>query len=779
MQRGKRLSAIRPTERTVRCVRAIAAAGILVACVAQTESRAAIVPSNASTSASVQGRVNGGPATNPQADVNQYRVDVFSPPGGPFNLSASPPPGTTTVDGASSTANAMVDATFTLNAVTDTLVVSSTGSVTIALSATSSPSSNRFTGAQAYAQAGGGLEFVIDQSYDYEIIGSVFDSSAGGSSYIIFQDNSNAFHFERFSNGTGVGASTGTLEPGTYTIFGGAADGGTGAIHEGTLSENADYQFTLRVTPSGVRWVNAAGGTFGDPLNWVPQRVPEKSATHDDVALFDLPNNYAVDINGPRTIERLVVRDGTVDFNNNILTVAATSPTEPSVSIANDGRLNIATGGLRSVHAIIGNAPPMDPANPPTAEVLVANVNQGWQLTGNLAVGGAGKGRLFMANGGLVGSASATIGGPFGGEAIVGGHASRWTTGNLAVGSGGNGSLNIEAGGEVESDLANFVGFTAGSVGEVTVTGIDATDGSSSSWTTSNLLTIGHSGATGGLNIFDGGVVSTFALAVANASGSVGRVVVSGRNAGGIFQESRLLTEAIVVGGGDLALMSVTNGGAVSCNLFLKIDDGGSLDIDGPTSLVDVAGDVNVGDNGSGLIQFNGGRMVVGGLLHVGPGGELAGNGTLIAPNRTVEIGGNINAGLSPGMLTFEADFVQTATAVLHIEVAGTAPGLFDLVEITGDATLGGTLLLEFIDGFAPRQGDEFKFLDVGGALSGAFDGVKVRNLLPGFQFDLRPDAGGLTIVALNDGVFVPEPATFVLFAFALGSWCLRRGRAD
>ena len=582
MQRGKRLSAISPTERTVRCFTAIVAAGVLVTCMAQTESRAAIVPSNASTSASVQGRVNGGPATNTQADVNHYQVDLASPAGGPFNLSASPPPGTTTVDGASSTANATVDATITLDPVADTLVVTSAGSTTMTLSATSSQSLNLFTGAQSHGIPAFSMQFVTDQSYEYDITSSLFAGGLG-TSYLRLFGAAN-FDFERFfsssSGAGGVGTPTGTLEPGTYSLISYAEVGGTGTLFDGMLSANANYQITLQLRPVGaVSWVNVAGGSFADPLNWVPQRVPEKSATRDDTALFDLNGNYAVDVDSGRTIERLIVRHGTVDFNNNILTVAATSPTEPSVSIENDGRLNIATGGLRSVHAIIGNAPPLDPANPPTAEVLVANVNQGWQLTGNLAVGGAGKGRLFIANGGLVGSASATIGGPFGGEAVVGGHASRWQTGNLAVGSGGEGSLIIEAGGEVDSGsgLVNRVGSTAGAVGEVTVTGIDATDGSSSSWTTS-LLTVGGPGAIGGLNILDGGVVSTDVLIVADSPGSIGRVIVSGRNAGGIFPESRLLTEGIILGGnGDQALMFVTNGGAVSCNVGLEIDDDGSL----------------------------------------------------------------------------------------------------------------------------------------------------------------------------------------------------------
>ena len=69
-----------------------------------------------------------------------------------------------------------------------------------------------------------------------------------------------------------------------------------------------------------------------------------------------------------------------------------------------------------------------------------------------------------------------------------------------------------------------------------------------------------------------------------------------------------------------------------------------------------------------------------------------------------------------------------------------------------------------------------FAFLDVGGALSGVFDTVEVRNLLPGFQFDVRSDGGGLTLVALNDGVSVPEPTTLaLLFAGIVVMYARRR----
>ena len=59
-----------------------------------------------------------------------------------------------------------------------------------------------------------------------------------------------------------------------------------------------------------------------------------------------------------------------------------------------------------------------------------------------------------------------------------------------------------------------------------------------------------------------------------------------------------------------------------------------------------------------------------------------------------------------------------------------------------------------------------------GGTLAGS--GL---NMLPGFQFDLRRDGGGLTMVALNDSVSVPEPATAVMLMCAGVSCCLRQGQ--
>ncbi len=169
------------------------------------------------------------------------------------------------------------------------------------------------------------------------------------------------------------------------------------------------------------------------------------------------------------------------------------------------------------------------------------------------------------------------------------------------------------------------------------------------------------------------------------------------------------------------------------------------------------------------------------GELTVGPGGSLRGGSggiirgkVVVLPRGANQFGGQVFPGTSPGTLTIDGDYEQTG-GLLGIEIGGTAAGEFDVLAVTGDATIGGELLLEFIDGFAPRQGDMFKFLDVDGALGGAFDEIEVRNLMSGFQFDLRSDGDGLTMVALNDGVFIPEPATLAIFCAGLLTILFRR----
>jgi T5SS/PEP-CTERM-associated repeat protein len=188
-----------------------------------------------------------------------------------------------------------------------------------------------------------------------------------------------------------------------------------------------------------------------------------------------------------------------------------------------------------------------------------------------------------------------------------------------------------------------------------------------------------------------------------------------------------------------------------------------------------VAGKLTV--SAAGRVEAN--RIVV------GVTGRVDGDGGVIAVGRQlVADGGFFNQGLvaegaSPGVLTIQGDFANLETGVIEIEIAGSNAGTqHDQLIIEGNAIFGGTVVFEFIDGFAPTQGEVFDFLAVSGEtdLSGA--AFEVRNLAPGFQFDIMPTSAGFQMVALNNGTFVPEPGTLVLVSLCLlGVLCFRNAR--
>ncbi len=78
------------------------------------------------------------------------------------------------------------------------------------------------------------------------------------------------------------------------------------------------------------------------------------------------------------------------------------------------------------------------------------------------------------------------------------------------------------------------------------------------------------------------------------------------------------------------------------------------------------------------------------------------------------------------GWLPVQGEYVQTATGVLEVELAGTMTDEtteFDRAVILGDVTLGGTLALAALDGFVPAVGDLFELVTAT-SITGRFDRV-------------------------------------------------------
>ncbi|MCG8407599.1 MAG: hypothetical protein MI923_20575 [Phycisphaerales bacterium] len=100
-------------------------------------------------------------------------------------------------------------------------------------------------------------------------------------------------------------------------------------------------------------------------------------------------------------------------------------------------------------------------------------------------------------------------------------------------------------------------------------------------------------------------------------------------------------------------------------------------------------------------------------------GGVLTGDGTV---EDDVTNAGSVQPGASAGVFTIDAGYTQDAAGDLSIEIGGLTPGTeHDRLDVTGTANLGGTLTIEFINGFSPMVGDSFQIMTYG-AHVGQFD---------------------------------------------------------
>jgi hypothetical protein len=99
------------------------------------------------------------------------------------------------------------------------------------------------------------------------------------------------------------------------------------------------------------------------------------------------------------------------------------------------------------------------------------------------------------------------------------------------------------------------------------------------------------------------------------------------------------------------------------------------------------------------------------GTLQLAAGTTLSGSGLV---NANVVNAGRINVGDTgvPGILTINGDYTQASTGVLHVEIGGILPGSqYGRLQISGQATLDGTLDVRLINGYTPAPGTSFEVL--------------------------------------------------------------------
>ncbi len=128
--------------------------------------------------------------------------------------------------------------------------------------------------------------------------------------------------------------------------------------------------------------------------------------------------------------------------------------------------------------------------------------------------------------------------------------------------------------------------------------------------------------------------------------------------------------------------------------------DGGDTFAAGGTGIYTQTGGTTILN--SGILGANGNQIDI-------QGGTLSGPGTVVG---MLTNGGEIDLGSTPGRLTVDGTFTQTAAGTLTIKVAGASAGiLFDQVTVTSTASLDGTLTATLLGGYAPGLEEAYPVL--------------------------------------------------------------------
>lgn len=418
----------------------------------------------------------------------------------------------------------------------------------------------------------------------------------------------------------------------------------------------------------------------------------------------------------------------------------------------------------------------------------VARVKGGaaWHLSGNFIVGQAGTGNVFVTSGSKVDwTLPATIGEGAGsnGTITVSGASSLLHGDDIVVGKKGAGTLAVQAAGFANVKQLQLA-KDPGSSGQLIVSN-KFSSLSAETLEVANGVGSGSGSVTGSFTLQDQATAAVRELRIATSNGGNGTVTIS--NLGSLAVKNQLqIGRFAILSGQSTGKFSVLSGGSVLQNTgsSTTIGDNGTLLVS--AGVCDV-GNVTVDSGGllradsGGVVQSD--RLAVNGMLQIlsggiinigfgdgiadklriGPGGILSGTGTITASEIVAAgsganqfAGAQIQPANSPGTLTLDGNFIEQAGSRLVVEAAGLGAGQFDVLHVTGNATLAGTLEVHLLNGYLPKSGDTMPFMQVDGTVSGSFANITFPDLLPGFQYKAAFVNSTFKLTALNDAVLAP-----------------------
>lgn len=252
-----------------------------------------------------------------------------------------------------------------------------------------------------------------------------------------------------------------------------------------------------------------------------------------------------------------------------------------------------------------------------------------WTTAGQAQFGVAGHGELVIGAGSTVTNGFGVVGSLAGstGMVTVEGAGATWNNAPLYVGYLGRGSVRVGAGGTVVTTIGGIAAF-AGSTGEMMV------DGANALFTVTDALYVGW-GGTGTLTIVNGGRVTAATADIGlDPLTTNGTINVSGRDGAGTAS-SLAVAGALIVGEESVGTLAVSDGGQVtsgSGTIGRLAAATGTATITGGGSggaAWTLAGELTVGDAGSGSLQVLQGGRVASGSGRIGAAATGAGNVTV------------------------------------------------------------------------------------------------------------------------------------------------------
>ncbi len=313
-------------------------------------------------------------------------------------------------------------------------------------------------------------------------------------------------------------------------------------------------------------------------------------------------------------------------------------------------------------------------------------------------------------------------------------------SGNVAVGHAGKGTYQI--GGPLQSG-SGVVGSEPGSTGRASARGRSAT------WVSSGPLSVG-AGGRGVVTVESAASVSAETVEVGVRPGGDGRLEVTGTgsNVKGLTRVgSAGRGQATVRGGGHVS--SATPGTGEPRDAYIGVAEGSSglVELTNAASTWDGVNTLAVGVDGEANLTLRKGAAVVANMIEIGAPGVVTGSGRL---SGGVDNAGRVEPGHSIGRLDVEGGYSQAGEGVLLVELGGNRPEKsFDVLAVGQSATLDGVLDVRMVQSFSPEHGDSFTVLTCA-AREGQFAEVRTPDLGE-LRLATRYSSNQVDLVAVSD----------------------------